>query len=204
MMSIPTRQGRATVRASLAAALVAGCLGSTQAQVAVPPPVQIDLYSGFVETAGVGIAFTGPAGQLSALAIDFQSAGPWWPLGEFNAFGALLTSGLDVPSAGNYTFTLGSDDASYLFIDGQLVMALEGAHSYYTGQQTVALTAGTHVMALQFYNAFCCESRLSLDTGGLAYVSLVPEPAAAPLWLGGLLVAGMAWRRRTGLYNSAV
>ena len=193
---LPTRtHGR---HACLAALLLAGGAGAAQAQVPAPPPIQIALYSGFLETSGVGIAFSGLVGQLSASTIDFQSAGPWWPLGEFNAFGALLTSGLDAPSAGNYTVTLGSDDASYLFIDGQLVLALTGEHSYYTGQQTVALAAGSHVMALQFYNGPCCESRLSLYTGGLAYASLVPEPATAPLWLGGLLLSGLAWRRRSG------
>ena len=184
--------------AGLAALLMTGWAGAVQALVPAQPPIQIDLYSGFVETSGVRIAFSGLAGQLTASTIDFQSAGPWWPLGEFNALGALLTSGLDAPSAGDYTFTLGSDAASYLFIDGQLVLALTGEHAYYTGQQTVALTAGSHVMALQFYNGPCCESRLSLDTGGLAYASLVPEPAAAPLWLGGLLVSGLAWRHRSG------
>ena len=95
-----------------------------------------------------------------------HGAGPGWPLGEFNAVGALLTSGPDAPSAGNYSFTLGLDDVSDLFMDGQLVLAL---------------TAGTHVMALQFYNPFCCESRLALDIGGPTCISQVPEPAAAPL-----------------------
>ena len=185
----------------LAAACVVACgmFSPAQAAVAVTPPIVIDLYSSFVENfvgnIGVGITFVDHFGQQAAFAIDFLPAAQWWPLGDLNAFGAHLTSGLNAPASGQYTLTLGSDDASYLFIDGQLALSLPQSHSYYTAQNTVTLSAGYHSMSLQFFNSDCCESRLTLDTGGLEYVNAVPEPGHLLLWLGGLLMTGLALRR---------
>ena len=179
---------------ALTAALLAGG-GAAQALVSGDPPIQIDLYASFAEDSGNGISFSDFFGQQTASDINFLPAAQWWPLGDTVSFGALLSSGLNAAAAGSYTLTMGSDDASYLFIDGALVLALPDAHSYYTAAQTVTLSAGYHTMSLQFYNSFCCGSQLTLDPGGLAYVNAVPEPASAPLWLGGLMATGWAVRR---------
>ena len=180
------------------ALLAAGLAGPSQAAAPGNFPVVIDLYTGFVEDPGVGIRFSGPAGQQATTEINFYPNSEWWPLGEFQSFGAHLHSGLNAPTAGQYTLTLGSDDASYLFIDGQLALALPDAHSYYTAQNVLTLSAGYHTLSLQFYNSFCCNSKLILDAGGLAYINAVPEPGRLPLWLVGLLLTGLALRRQMG------
>ena len=182
---------------ALAAACVvsSGVMSPAHAVASATPPIVIDLYGSFVENIGVGVTFSDYFGQQAALAIDFLPAAQWWPLGEFNSFGAHLTSGLNAPTTGQYTLTMGSDDASYLFIDGQLMLSLPGAHSYFTSQATLTLSSGYHSMSLQFYNSFCCGSQLTLGPGGLEYVNAVPEPGRLPLWLGGLLMTGLALRR---------
>ena len=180
--------------AMVALALLA--VAPSQAAVTIDPPIHVSIYSTFTETLGTGIRFDNLVLELRANDIQFGVPGDWWPLGEPNSFGALLTGGLQAGAAGSYTLTLGSDDAAYLFIDRQLVLALPDAHSYFSREVTVALAPGYHALELQFYNSFCCNSVLTLDPGGLEYVSAVPEPASLPLWLGGLAVAGWQARRR--------
>jgi hypothetical protein len=160
-------------------------------------PVQVQLFSRYTETLNQGISFEGPVGAFDAWSINFgvpDSA--WWPLGQYTSFGARVTAGVMAGSQGSFTLTLGSDDAAYLFIDQQLVLARPGPNSYGTSQATVALSAGYHQIDLQFYNSFCCGSALSLDPGGLDYVAAVPEPGSLPLWLAGLGATGWALRRR--------
>lgn len=161
-------------------------------------PIRIELYTQYAEQTGSHINLFDKFGEQGVFAIDFGLQSPWWPRGDQLSFGARLTSGLEAAGAGSYTFTLGGDDATYLFIDGALVLSQPGQHSYYQSQATLALAAGLHTMELQFYNGPCCGSALTLDAGGLAFVpSPIPEPATAPLWLSGLAAAGwMLLRRR--------
>jgi len=60
---------------------------------------------------------------------------------------------LDVPAAGAWTFTTGSDDSSWLWIDDVLVVANEGLapHRRRSGQAT--LTAGPHALRVVFSQA---------------------------------------------------
>lgn len=185
---------------AMASLLAAGLGQGALAQPYQPgeTPIRVQLFSEFTEDVGKGITFGNLVAEQGAQAIDFGIPANWWPLGEPNAFGAWLTSGLQAGQAGSYTLSLGSDDASYLFIDDLLVLALPQAHSYYTQQVTVALAPGYHSLSLQFYNSFCCGSVLTLDPGGLEYVTAapVPEPGSLPLWLAGLGTTGWALRRR--------
>lgn len=49
-----------------------------------------------------------------------------------------------IPSDGSYTFNTGSDDGSYLFIDGPMVVNNGFYQGYTVRQGTVNLTAGLH------------------------------------------------------------
>lgn len=183
----------------LAAGVVLGAVQApaVRAQVGLADPIRVELFASYTETTGSGLSFAQPAGELAVSEIDFGTAGPaWWPLGEALSFGARLTAGLQADAAGNYTVTMGSDDASYLFINGQLVLSLPGLRSYSTAQAVLPLSAGIHAMELQFFNGPCCGSALTLDVAGLTYVQAVPEPQTALLWLAGLLATGWALQRQ--------
>lgn len=54
-------------------------------------------------------------------------------------------------TGGNYKFTLGSDDGSVLYIDGQMVMNNWGEHAYFPFTVNKVLTPGNHVIRLDYY-----------------------------------------------------
>lgn len=60
---------------------------------------------------------------------------------------------LDVPTAGEWTFVTGSDDSSWLWLDGQQVVKNEGLSPHRRRQGKVTLTAGPHELAVAFTQA---------------------------------------------------
>jgi hypothetical protein len=56
-------------------------------------------------------------------------------------------------SAGTYSFTVGSDDGSRLYIDGNLVIDRWVAQAYRTRTVQVALSAGPHEIRLEYFEA---------------------------------------------------
>jgi mono/diheme cytochrome c family protein len=60
---------------------------------------------------------------------------------------------LDVPAAGEWTFTTGSDDSSWLWIDGELVVRNEGLAPHRRRSGTVLLAAGQHDLRVVFTQA---------------------------------------------------
>lgn len=190
---------RPTVASSLMLA-AAGLLTSLPAQAVdlAIDPIRVELFTEYAEDVG-RINLFDKFGEQTAASIAFGLQSPWWPRGDQLSFGARLTSGLEAASAGSYSLTLGGDDATYLFIDGSLVLSQPGNHAYYTSTVTLSLAAGVHTMELQFFNGPCCGSVLTLDPGGLAYVpGPVPEPTTAALWLAGMAWVAFAARRRGG------
>ncbi len=60
---------------------------------------------------------------------------------------------LNIVTAGEYTFSLHSDDGSRLFIDGRLLIDHDGVHGGETKQGKVRLTAGPHPIRVTFFQA---------------------------------------------------
>lgn len=60
---------------------------------------------------------------------------------------------LDVPAEGEWTFITGSDDSSWLWIDGQQVVRNEGLAPHRRREGRVQLTAGPHALAVAFTQA---------------------------------------------------
>lgn len=95
-------------------------------------------------------------------------------------FALKFTSELTVTSAGTYTFGTTSDDGSKLFIDGVEIVDNDGLHGSVTQTGSVALTEGTHVVEIIYFeNNFgnTLSSTISgPDTSG-ATVDLATYPA---------------------------
>ena len=65
-------------------------------------------------------------------------------------------------TAGNHTFTVGSDDGHRLFLDGTLVLDTWRDQAYTTSSTTQHLTAGTHEVVVEYY-----------ERGGYARATLI-------------------------------
>lgn len=79
-------------------------------------------------------------------------------------FGLRFTGWLTVPETGNYTFALGSDDGSRLWLGGALIVDHDGPHGYSEKLGTVRLEKGSYPIQIQFFEAGGAE-RLTLRWG---------------------------------------
>jgi hypothetical protein len=68
-------------------------------------------------------------------------------------------------TGGEYTFTLGSDDGSVLYIDGEIVYNNWGEHAYWPLTVKKTLSPGSHVIRFDYY-----------QTAGRARASLAWSP----------------------------
>jgi len=166
--------------------------------------VSISYFSDFSDT-GSGVSVVGapyatataPTIQLGDLQPDSAiNTAALWP-GAATLFAAYIDEVVNAPTAGSYTFTMESDDASYLFANGVLSLSNGGAHSENTVSGPVSLNAGLNTIQVQYDNVFCCGAGVQL-TG----LSPVPEPATWAMMLfgfGGLGVAMRSFRKETAV-----
>ena len=69
-------------------------------------------------------------------------------------FAMRFTGKLLVDKPGKYTFTLGSDDGSLLFIDQQQIVDLNQKQAYTESSGSIDLSAGAHDIDVQFFNTW--------------------------------------------------
>jgi len=129
---------------------------------------------------GTHIDFFGTTllGSFNSPDIQFLTnfADKWYPFGMIG-FGADITGAINVAATGTYLFTLNSDDGSYLFIDGNLVVNDGNNHFPQVVSNSVLLTAGVHSLEVQFHEDGTIFSGVDLNlSSGVTYVSSsVPE-----------------------------
>jgi MYXO-CTERM domain-containing protein len=160
--------------------------------------VNVDLYKNYVETPGVGIAYSNYAGTLTMndIQIYTNNGGMWFPsqvpFAEALGFGADITTELHVNAAGSYTFTYQSDDASYVFINGVLVSSESGNHGVFTTTFSTLLKAGNNLLEIQFQDGPATQSGVDFNVpAGVTFQAApTPEPTSSALALMG--VAGLA------------
>ena len=135
---------------------------------------------------------------------DLQSnfASSWFPVngglnGDPYHFAVKWSGTFYVDSDKNYTYSMGSDDDSWLFIDGQLVLDLGGVHAMSYTNYDLFLDEGHHTIDIFFAERHTVESGFQLNFfSDLEPTSPVPEPATLFLLGGGLLGTALIRRRK--------
>jgi hypothetical protein len=110
-------------------------------------------------------------GTLSATDIQFYQNfnGRWHPFG-LQQFAADITGGIVAAASQAYTFTLASDDGSFLFIDGTQVIDNSGDHGIRARTGTIFLNSGNHVFEVQFHENGAGPSGVNLTLpNGVTY-----------------------------------
>jgi hypothetical protein len=172
--------------------------------------VTVNIYNSGTDT-GTGVTFGGfnssfqTTDLLSCCRIPACGWGDygWFPRGCGTPFASDVTGSLYVPATGPYTFSLTSDDGSYLFIDGVLVINNGGSHGPTSPvAASPTLTAGWHTFEVQANEVNGGQSGWSLTVPpGVTYqqtapVSPIPLPPSVILVAVGLAGAGLYQARR--------
>lgn len=99
---------------------------------------------------------------------DLRFGSSWFPVntglaGDPYHFAVHWRTTIVAPAAGGYGFQMGSDDDSWMFVDGRLVLDLGGVHGLSVTSATVPLTAGAHVVDLYFAERHTVQSGFSFE-----------------------------------------
>ena len=88
------------------------------------------------------------AGTTNAVNLPSQAA----TLGNGdNDFAVRLTTTLTITNGGNYTFNVGSDDGSRLYIDGVEIVENDGLQAFDTASGSVNLSLGQHEIVIIYF-----------------------------------------------------
>lgn len=102
----------------------------------------------------------------------------YYPGGPTDNYAMCLTGTITVPSSGNWTFTLGSDDGSRLKINNSVVILNDGAHSFTNRTGTVNLSAGNYPFEVVFFeNGGSAGLQLLWQGPGMTSAAIVPWTA---------------------------
>jgi len=161
-----------------------------------------------VEWSGPGIhrrpveSYLAPLPNYNALAYEYYQ-GLWSTLPDFDAlvpvstghvhnfslaprardeqYGFRYSGRINVPADGNYTFYIGSDDGSQLFINGSRLINNDGLHGYRERSGLLFLTAGVHDLVATMFERYGGDNLTVKWTGpGIAKQDLSPWLVGSP------------------------
>ena len=111
------------------------------------------------------------------------------PYGDSDNFLAVYAGWIDVPNDGIYHFATNSDDTSFLFIDGKLIVSFPGKHAAWAmqGQRNgkISLTKGIH--QIMYYHIEFIGPQIAVagwkKPGEISY-EVIPEGVFVPISMG--------------------
>ena len=116
-----------------------------------------------------------------------------------NFLTAMWVGSFDAPTSGTITITSGSDDDSWIFIDGNLVVDNGGVHGLDDAPTTITdLSPGVHSIDIFYADRHTVGASFYLSAD--VNFSAVPEPGSLALLAIGAVGTGgwTTWRRRLG------
>lgn len=137
---------RALSRAILTALVLATVLMAARLAVGPPNGLRAEYFEGELPGGTPVIAGTDPQPSTAVLQRRWLGANP--DIFSVRWFGALA-----ITRAGQYTFSLSSDDGSALTVDGVRLIDNSGRHGLETRSGTVALSAGSHQVLVEYSQA---------------------------------------------------
>lgn len=111
---------------------------------------------------------------------------------------AVFRGNFELTAPAAVTFTLGSDDDAFFYVDGDLVVQNGGVHALDAAPVTTEVLAeGTHTLALFYADRYATGASLyfSIDTEDVTVTPEVPEPSEWMLLGGGLAFLSLAVSR---------
>lgn len=100
------------------------------------------------------------------------------PMDGADEFALRLVGSLLVPQSGRWSFRLSSDDGSWLWIDGDSIIANGGVHSVQSREGAIDLEEGVHAIEVVYFE-LGGEEELELEWRGPGVDSYRPVPAEA-------------------------
>lgn len=82
-----------------------------------------------------------------------QTRGPFFAGGPSDHFAARFVGQVDVPTTGDWNFSLESDQGAQLFINGELIINDADPHGYRSKTGSTSLTAGTHEIEVRYWDS---------------------------------------------------
>jgi PEP-CTERM motif len=119
---------------------------------------------------------------------------------------AVFSGKFNLAGPGTVSFTLGSDDDSFIYIDGTLIGQNPGVHAVTTVEFTSpTLTSGAHTIEVFYDDRQNVAASLSLSADSdITITPTVPEPATWTMMILGVAGVGGALRRRNQVARTAV
>ncbi|GAB4119532.1 MAG: hypothetical protein Fur005_28450 [Roseiflexaceae bacterium] len=113
----------------------------------------------------------------SGEALDWGAGGPF---GQSDRFIITQVRPFQASQSGGYTFRVTSDDAMWLLINGQVVVANPGLHPSQSASATIQLSAGMHTLAIVAFEG-SGQAFQSYDylAPGASSFSSIPDPLAS-------------------------
>jgi len=146
-MTPPSRRGRVNgARLFVVALVVTALAGAGRAALGVSHGLSAEYFTN-ADRGGVPALTTVDAdASTSALARRWQDAAP-------DTFSTRWRGYLAVPRAGSYRFATTSDDGSWLYVDGRLVVDNGGTHGSVTRSGQTVLERGPHLVIVEYFQA---------------------------------------------------
>jgi len=114
--------------------------------------------------------------------IDFGAsvAWDWRPFGPGHQFSVKWTGYIYIENQGAYEFRLTSDDGSWLFIDGTLVISNPGYHAPSSVSEKWNLTQSLHEIVIDFYETADYQCGIVFEWWGATGWEIVPSDVLIP------------------------